>query len=80
MLERLPYVMQLGSGTIDLRPGVTYNGYWRGIFFGGQILGMLQAGTNSQDYTKGNEYGLTGWAGRKWTRWFSDWLGVGATN
>lgn len=69
-IERLPYVMQLGSGTIDLRPGVTYNGYWRGLFWGGQIWGTLQAGTNSSNYTKGNEYELTAWAGRKWARWF----------
>lgn len=69
-LQRLPYVMQLGSGTIDLQPGITYNGYWRGMNWGAQILGVLHAGTNSQDYTKGNEYTVTGWAGRKWTRWF----------
>lgn len=69
-LERLPYVMQLGSGTIDLKPGVTYNGYWRGMNWGAQILGVLHAGTNSENYTKGNEYSITGWAGRKWARWF----------
>jgi len=69
-LERLPYVLQLGSGTIDIKPGATYNGYWRGMNWGAQILGVLHAGTNSQDYTKGNEYAVTGWAGRKWTRWF----------
>lgn len=69
-LERLPYVLQLGSGTIDLKPGVTYNGYWRGMNWGAQMLGILHAGTNSQNYTKGNEYTVTGWAGRKWARWF----------
>lgn len=69
-LERLPYVMQLGSGTIDLKPGVTYNGQFRATYWGAQILGLLHAGANSQGYTKGNEYSLTGWVGRKWTRWF----------
>lgn len=69
-LERLPYVLQLGSGTIDIKPGATYNGYWRGMNWGAQILGVLHAGTNSENYTKGNEYSLSGWAGRKWTRWF----------
>ncbi|MAI78477.1 MAG: hypothetical protein CL917_06035 [Deltaproteobacteria bacterium] len=69
-LERLPYVMQLGSGTIDLKPGVTYNGYWKGFQWGAQLLGTLHAGTNSQQYTMGNEYSMTGWLGRKWTRWF----------
>ena len=69
-LERLPYVMQLGSGTIDIKPGATYNGYWRGMNWGAQILGVLHAGTNSENYTKGNEYSITGWVGRKWSRWF----------
>ncbi|MEE3329076.1 MAG: transporter [Myxococcota bacterium] len=69
-LERLPYILQLGSGTIDIKPGATYNGYWRGMNWGAQILGVLHAGTNPEDYTKGNEYAVTGWAGRKWTRWF----------
>ena len=31
-IERLPYVMQLGSGTVDLKPGATYNGLWKRLY------------------------------------------------
>ncbi|HIG01781.1 MAG TPA: transporter [Myxococcales bacterium] len=68
-LQRLPYPMQLGSGTLALRPGFTYNGLYKKTFWGGQILGVLQAGTNSEGYKPGNEYSLTGWVGRRWKPW-----------
>jgi hypothetical protein len=68
-LQRLPYPMQLGSGTLALRPGFTYNGLYKKTFWGGQILGVLQAGTNSEGYKLGNEYSLTGWVGRRWKPW-----------
>ena len=68
-LQRLPYAMQLGSGTLALRPGFTYNGLYQKTFWGGQILGVLQAGTNSEGYKPGNEYSLTGWVGRRWKPW-----------
>lgn len=70
-LERLPYSMQLGSGTVDLRPGFTYNGEWRGTYWGGQLIGVLHAGTNSIGYRLGNAYSVTGWAGHRWADWFA---------
>ncbi len=66
---RLPYIMQLGSGTIDLLPGFTYNGRWRGNAWGAQISGVLHAGTNKRGYTLGNRYSATGWFGRRWLPW-----------
>ena len=69
-LQRLPYVMQLGSGTLSLRPGFTYNGLYRRVFWGAQVLGVLQAGTNSEGYKLGNQYEATAWVGRPWTEWF----------
>lgn len=68
-LERLPYAMQLGSGTVDLRPGFTYNGEWRSNYWGGQVTGVLHAGTNSRSYRLGNAYQVTAWGGRRWTSW-----------
>ncbi len=70
-LELLPYRMQLGSGTVDLRPGATYNGEWKNTYWGGQFGGVLHAGTNSQNYRLGNEYDITAWAGRRWASWFA---------
>jgi hypothetical protein len=68
-LQRLPYIMQLGSGTLSLRPGLTYNGLYRRTFWGGQLGGVLEAGTNSEGYKLGNRYTFSGWVGRRWTSW-----------
>ncbi len=68
-LQRLPYIMQLGSGTLSLRPGFTYNGLYKSTFWGGQIGGVLEAGTNSEGYKMGNQYSFSGWVGRRWTSW-----------
>ncbi|HIG70344.1 MAG TPA: hypothetical protein EYG46_18950 [Myxococcales bacterium] len=45
-LQKLPYAMQLGSGTLALKPGVTYNRSWTTVYWGAQMTGTLQAGTN----------------------------------
>ncbi len=59
---RLPYSMQLGSGTWDLIPGITWSrqsGDWsQGI----QALAMVRLGENDNDYTLGNRLELSGWA------------------
>jgi hypothetical protein len=71
MLVRLPYAMQLGSGTVDLRPGATYQGYWGRTNWGGQIVGVLRSGTNDEGYKLGNQYHVTGWLGRAWVPWLN---------
>ena len=68
VLERLPYVMQLGSGTVDLLPGFTYKGYWRALRWGAQIRGVLHAGTNRRGYRLGNRYSATSWLAYCWAR------------
>jgi hypothetical protein len=70
-LTRLPYDMQLGSGTVDLIAGFTYNGFWRGLAWGTQMTGRLHAGTNDNGYKQGNEYDLTAWFGRRWLPWLN---------
>lgn len=68
---QLPYPMQLGSGTVDLMPGVTYlgqNGYWS---WGAQARGTLRIGENDQDYTLGNKLLVTAWGARQLNRWLS---------
>lgn len=42
----LPYPMQLGSGTFDLLPGITYLGQSDHWSWGGQALGTIRLGTN----------------------------------
>jgi len=45
---RLPYPMQLGSGTWDLLPGITYLGQRNRLSWGGQALATLRLGENSE--------------------------------
>ena len=59
---RMPYPMQLGSGTWDVLPGITYRGSSDHFAWGGQVMGNVRLGTNSEDYSLGNILQLTGWA------------------
>lgn len=70
----LPYPMQLGSGTVDLLPGVTYNGQSDFLSWGGQAMGTVRLGRNSQNYRLGNQYMLTGWASALPSEWVSTGL------
>ncbi|MEM7697693.1 MAG: transporter [Verrucomicrobiota bacterium] len=58
---RLPYPMQLGSGTWDLHPGVTVLGQNGDFSWGAQALGVVRLGTNDEGYSLGNEFNTTGW-------------------
>jgi len=58
---RLPYPMQLGSGTWDLLPGITYlaqSGNWS---CGSQLSGTIHLGTNDEGYSVGNDIALNTW-------------------
>jgi hypothetical protein len=61
--------MQLGSGTWDLLPGLTYAGFARDWSWGAQTLATLRLGENRHDYKLGNRLMLTGWVARRWTDW-----------
>ncbi|MEL7013513.1 MAG: transporter, partial [Pseudomonadota bacterium] len=58
---RLPYSMQLGSGTYDLLPGITYTGRSGNMGWGAQARGIFRLGDNVEGYALGNELALTGW-------------------
>jgi len=68
--QHLPYPMQLGSGTYDLLPGVTYLGEAADLSWGAQALAVIRLGENDNDYTLGDRYRLTGWLAQAWT---PDW-------
>ncbi|MEM7009128.1 MAG: transporter, partial [Thermodesulfobacteriota bacterium] len=59
--QQLPYPMQLGSGTFDLLPGITYLGQFNNISWGSQVSGVIRLGENDRDYTLGNVLDLTAW-------------------
>ncbi len=69
--QKLPYPMQLGSGTIDLLPGITYVGQSDDWSWGGQLGATIRLGDNSEGYTLGNRVAATFWSARKWTDSFS---------
>lgn len=58
---RLPYPMQLGSGTWDLEPGITYRDQSETLGWGAQIKGTLRLGDNSQGYSYGDRVMATAW-------------------
>lgn len=59
---RLPYGMQLGSGTYDLLPGITYQTYQGKWNLGAQYMATIRTGENDEDYTLGDEHKVSGWA------------------
>lgn len=75
----LEYPMQLGSGTIDLRPRITYLGQTDALSWGAQVSGVFRLGTNSQGYALGEQYGLTAWISPALTEEFSPSLRIDAT-
>jgi hypothetical protein len=59
---RLPYPMQLGSGTFDLIAGLSFATYRDRWSFGSQWRSTVRLGENDEDYTLGDEHTLTAWA------------------
>ncbi|MEM1410843.1 MAG: transporter [Pseudomonadota bacterium] len=58
---RVPYPMQLGSGTWDPIVGLSHSG-WAGAFgWGAQWRSTFRITDNSDDYRLGDEHRLTGW-------------------
>ena len=67
MSRILGYGMQLGSGTYDFEPAITYLGQTENYSYGAQLGGILRIGENDQDYTLGNKFEATLWGARKIT-------------
>lgn len=63
--QRLPYGMQLGSGTFDLNPGITYRGHTGDWSWGSQALAVIRLGKNDNDYALGDELKFTAWGARQ---------------
>lgn len=66
---QLPYPMQVGSGTFDLLPGLTWLGQKGAqLSWGVQANATIRLGDNDNEYRLGNKYGGTLWAGRNLSR------------
>ena len=64
-MTKMPYPMQLGSGTWDALFGLTYLGQKPQFSWGIQALGTFRTGENSEGYRLGNQYRLNSWIAYK---------------
>jgi len=66
MTMKLPYPMQVGSGTYNLMPGITYLGQQvNGNYsWGAQAMATIHTGTNDEGYSRGDKLQLTSWIAR----------------
>lgn len=63
--RHLPYPMQLGSGTVDVLPGVTYHGQADSLSWGAQVSGTVRLGRNHHGYSLGDGVEATTWVARR---------------
>ncbi len=64
---RLPYAMQLGSGTVDAVAGITYLGRAVSWNWGAQGTATLRTERNDEGYALGDRADLTGWMAYDWS-------------
>jgi len=69
--QRLPYMMQMGSGTIDILPGATYLLKKNKILWGTQVAGTIRPTNNSLGYSYGNDITATTWLSYRCLTWLS---------
>ena len=67
----LPFPMQTGSGTYDLKPGITYLGESADWTWGAQALATVRLDENDNGYAFGDRIDTTGWLGYNLCRWAS---------
>ena len=67
----LGYGMQLGTGTWDFLPALTFLGQTDNYSWGAQVGGALRMGDNDRDYSLGNRFDAILWGARKLTDSFS---------
>lgn len=76
---RLPYAMQLGTGTYDLHSGLTYNGYDGKWSWGAQYSNEIRLeDENDQGYSWGDKHALSAWGAYEWQQWISTSLRLSA--
>jgi hypothetical protein len=68
--DKLPYIMQPGTGNFAILPGITYT-WQRDISGGAQLSADLRTGKNKLNYRWGNEANVNTWISHSWNRWLS---------
>ena len=64
IVARLPYAMQTGSGSYDLKPALTFNKHNENYNFGGQISAVIRLNDNDADYRQGNMFSVQSWVSK----------------
>ena len=70
-LNKLPYNMQLGTGSFSIIPGINYIGQCKHISWGASAFADMKTGVNAEGYQWGNEYSGSGWMAYKCCKWVS---------
>ena len=73
---RLPYPMQLGSGTYDPMIGMTYASFYPQWSWGGQLSTTQRVGKNNEGYRLGDAYQVTAWVAYRHSDYLSASLGL----
>ncbi|MEM1019113.1 MAG: transporter [Pseudomonadota bacterium] len=68
---RLPYPMQLGSGSFEFRPNVTSRNRIGDWSLGGQLSGIVRINENDEDYRLGHVGAATAWLSYEFAPWIS---------
>lgn len=73
--QYIHYGMQLGSGTWDLQPAITYSGSAGNWLWGAQLTGTVRLEKrNDSGFAFGNILQASTWAGYTWSQWLSTTL------
>lgn len=68
---KLPYPMQIGSGTVDFLPGITYSGHAGALSWGAQYAAEIRLNENSENYSLGDKHALSVWGAYRPLDWLS---------
>lgn len=68
----MDYGMQLGSGTWDFKPSLTYTGKWQQVSWGAQANGTVRMQShNDAGYSLGDIFQTTFWGNYNFTNWLT---------
>jgi hypothetical protein len=68
----IDYGMQLGSGTWDFKPSLTYTGHWQQFSWGAQTSGTVRMQDhNESGYALGDQFQSTLWSNYNFTHWLT---------
>jgi len=75
--RQLPAAMQLGSGTVDILPALTWVHRADDWSVGAQMRGVIRTMSNYHDYRLGDQFSIDTWASWKLANWCSISAGLG---